>query len=78
VSSIGSQGIEISGKYPNQYFGKHAELLGDINGDGIDDFVIYVSKLPKYVIYGTTNEQLSDVSWPHLLITLGLKSGMIQ
>ncbi len=63
------------GKDLKTFFGRKAKYIGDVNGDGIDDIVVYSTtfQIPKYVIFGTTDYQLDDISISLLTPNIGFE-----
>jgi hypothetical protein len=75
LSTLGKQGIAVLGKDVKSLFGKMANYIGDINGDEIDDIVVYSTsfQIPKYVIFGTPNSNLDDVATLYLTDNIGFE-----
>jgi hypothetical protein len=58
LSSLGTRGFSVSGSNINDQVGRAVDWIGDINGDGIDDFIIEVFSLKTaYVVYGPSGER---------------------
>jgi len=66
-----SQGFAILGSSPNEGLGCAASRAGDINGDGIDDFIIGAEGDNNktgavYVIFGKKKERFSTITHPKI------------
>jgi hypothetical protein len=75
LSSLGEQGIAVVGKDVKSFFGRLTNYIGDVNGDGIGDIVVYSTsfQIPKYVIFGTSDIQMDDIYISSLSSTIGFE-----